>query len=403
MSDSGFPGAGRYMEGLSTAFAVTRGEEHSLVYANAAFRRLTGANGEVTIGCPLAGALSGPNTIALNALLDRVARTGVMARDERIDASDAGDPAWCFTVWPGAGNHGESGHLVIELRETTTAETTLALQRDLAGRMLVSALRERDLAERAEESARHAVLLADEAMALRAEAESANEAKSAFLGTMSHELRTPLNAIGGYVDLVDMGIHGPVTEAQHTALGRIRTNQQHLISLVSDVLNFALIGGGDVSYYMADVVASEILSDAFEMVEPLIRQKEIIFDGVTCDPEIVVRADQEKAKQVVVNILSNVVKFTPRGGRLVIDCVARDGVAVARFADTGIGIPPEKLEVIFDPFVQVRDGLAGRDAGVGLGLSISRDLARGMGGDLTVESVLGAGSTFTLTLPLASK
>jgi signal transduction histidine kinase len=219
---------------------------------------------------------------------------------------------------------------------------------------------------------------------------------------MSHELRTPLNAIGGYVDLIDLEIHGPVTEAQHVDLARIRSNQRYLMGLINDVLNFTKLGSGHLVYDIADIKAHAVLAASVALVEPLIVQKQLIYDGITCDRTTVVRGDQERVIQILVNLLSNAIKFTPRGGRLVINCAATEKMVRMHVCDTGIGIPPDKLEAIFEPFIQVKGGLTGPESGIGLGLAISRLLARAMHGDLTAESTLGEGARFTLTLPLST-
>ncbi|HEX6374066.1 MAG TPA: PAS domain-containing sensor histidine kinase [Longimicrobium sp.] len=237
----------------------------------------------------------------------------------------------------------------------------------------------------------------------RAAADEANHAKSSFLAVMSHELRTPLNAIGGYVQLMEMGIHGPVTEAQLGALERIGRSQQHLLRLINDVLNLARIESGRVEYMLEDVEIPELLAAVTPMVEPQMAAKGLAFQ-VEVGVPFPVRADREKVQQILINLLSNAIKFTPAGGRVSVDARAhesRPGVVSVRVSDTGIGIPPEKQASVFEPFVQVDMSRTRRSEGTGLGLAISRDLARGMGGDLEVESREGRGSTFTLTLPAA--
>jgi signal transduction histidine kinase len=234
----------------------------------------------------------------------------------------------------------------------------------------------------------------------RAAAEEANKAKSNFLAVMSHELRTPLNAIAGYVQLLEMGIHGPVTPEQLNALDRIERSQRHLLRLINDVLNLARIESGRVDYALEDVPLAEVVATVMPMVEPQLDAREIGW-RVDVDPALVVRADREKVQQIVLNLLGNAVKFTQPGGRVLVDADAENGRARLHVHDTGIGIPADKLGSMFEPFVQVDVSRTRRAEGSGLGLAISRDLARGMAGDLSVRSVEGRGSTFTLTLPCA--
>ncbi|HEX2202615.1 MAG TPA: ATP-binding protein [Longimicrobium sp.] len=238
--------------------------------------------------------------------------------------------------------------------------------------------------------------------AARAEAERANRAKSEFLAVMSHELRTPLNAIGGYAELMEMGIRGPLTPQQREDLRRIQTSQRHLLGLINEVLNYARLETGSVHYEMADVPLADVVAGAEALVAPQARAKALALAVAPFPPGLAVRADAEKVRQILVNLLSNAVKFTDRGGRVELSCEAEGERVRVLVRDTGIGIPADQLERIFEPFVQVRADLTRTAEGTGLGLAISRDLARGMGGDLTAESTLGAGSTFTLALPRAS-
>ena len=255
-------------------------------------------------------------------------------------------------------------------------------------------------AERAAAIERERLLAATEAA--RSEAEAANRAKSDFLAVMSHELRTPLNAIGGYAELMEMGIRGPVTPQQAEDLRRIQASQRHLLGLVNEVLNYARIETGSVHYELTDVPLGAVVASVEPLVAPQLAAKGLGYTVSKCDPQPVARADKEKVRQVLLNLLSNSIKFTERGGRVEVSCEARDGqVVVIQVRDTGVGIPPNELARVFEPFVQVNASLTRTQEGAGLGLAISRDLARGMGGDLTAESEPGVGSTFTLSLPAA--
>ena len=234
------------------------------------------------------------------------------------------------------------------------------------------------------------------------EAEDANRAKSDFLAVMSHELRTPLNAIGGYAELMELGIHGPITGEQLNALERIQRSQRHLLGLINGVLNYSRVEAGAVHYDIADVPLDETLASCEALIAPQVRSKGLALVNADCPPRATVRADREKLQQIVLNLLSNAVKFTAPGGRVEIVCaLLPNGLTSVRVSDTGRGIPPAQIERVFQPFVQVDAGLTRTAEGVGLGLAISRDLARGMGGDLTVESEPGRGSAFTLLVPSA--
>ncbi len=232
-------------------------------------------------------------------------------------------------------------------------------------------------------------------------ADDANRAKSAFLAMMSHELRTPLNAIGGYAQLLELELHGPITAAQREALDRIVRSQRLLLRLVNDVLNLARVESGRVDYRFADLALAEIVTAVMPMIEPQLDAKQISRE-ITIAPDLMVRADREKVEQIVLNLLTNALKFTPIGGRVTVSAESRredpDWVHL-HVQDTGIGIAPEMQAKIFEPFVQVDTGHVRRVEGTGLGLTISRDLARGMGGNLSLASTPGAGSTFTLSLP----
>jgi signal transduction histidine kinase len=560
----------RTMQQAPLPFAITRGAEHRLVYANSAFCRLAGiANGNA-LGVPIAGAFTGAEGRRLSGILDRAFRDGVELLDEALDPSGENASDILCSVWPVIAENGHTEALGIEIRESNSRDAAIDLQRQVAEQMLLGALRERGLADDAEAARRRAAFLAeagrllaesvdqsttlialtrlalptlgawcivdileednaihrlaiyhpdpekqklaeelesswtpepddplgapamlreqrtiaitddidetlaasahsprnllilrqlgigslltvplvarnrllgaitfinaqrggtfspedvqlaedvaargalaldnaqvyDMALVLQHSAETANRAKTAFLGAMSHELRTPLNAIGGYIDLLDMGLRGPVTEGQRLDFARVKTNQQHLSRLITEILIFVRVGSGRMAYTLADLKGCDAVQHAVELVEPLFAQKGLIFDGVSGDTSIVARADPERVTQILVNLLSNAIKFTPKGGHVSTYCSSTKDMVSLQVSDTGIGIAPDKHEAVFEPFFQLKEGLSDRESGVGLGLAISRDLARAMDGDLTVESVEGKGARFTLLLPRATQ
>jgi signal transduction histidine kinase len=571
MNDSRATGSfERYMELSPVAIAVTQGAAHTLVYANLAFRELAAVD-TASIGTPIADAIPGIRETGLVSVFDRALLTATTAPDVTVAIGNDSARSWHCKVWPEASAAGQAERLIVEMRESSYADKALALQREVAERMLLSSLKERDASYTAAKSSQRATFLAAEgrrlaesldelltreavaklalpalaawcivdvfdgagamqrvrivhpdavkqvflrdlegqwkpeandlfglpaamrsreptligadqvdaalneaahgtatlhvlravgfgalltvplvvreallgavtfvsdrggrdfsgedivlaedlavrsamaldsaklhgtALSLKTVAEKASRAKTDFLGAMSHELRTPLNAIGGYVDLLDMGLRGPMNAAQQIDLGRIRTNQRHLLSLITDLLNFVRLGSGRVTFATDDVVVHDVTSATVSMIGALFTQKGVECIHRGCDAGVVARADAEKVQQILINLLSNAIKFTPAGGCVTLACHVMGNTVRIEVADTGIGVPPDKLETIFDPFVQVKEGFAGKDIGIGLGLAISRDLARAMHGELELESELGRGSRFTLVLPRVTK
>ena len=269
---------------------------------------------------------------------------------------------------------------------------------------------ERD-ARIAAESAQHQAELAQcEAEQARDAAVYADMSKTSFLAAMSHELRTPLNAIGGYVELLEMGLRGPITSEQADDLKRIKASQGHLLRLITDVLDFAKLGAGQIELALDNLDLNALLRDTEVMVMPPIHARELDYTFKPCDERIVVRADAHRLQQILLNLLGNAIKFTEPRGTIRVTCdIANDEpthsgkpVARVRIQDTGRGIPEDRLDSIWQPFVQLGRKLNHPAEGVGLGLAISRDLARRLGGELRVISEIGRGSTFTLTLPIQS-
>jgi signal transduction histidine kinase len=240
---------------------------------------------------------------------------------------------------------------------------------------------------------------ATEAEAARREAEGANRSKSNFLAMMSHELRTPLNAIGGYTQLLQMGVHGPLTSDQQRDLARIERSQAHLLALITDILDFARIDAGRVQFNVRDILVDDVLASVEALATPLLRGRPLLFTCVRCPTSLAVRADRDKLCQVLLNLAGNAIKYTPDGGQVSVIAEAEDRAVHVRVQDTGPGIPNDQMGRIFEPFVQGERSLNRPDEGVGLGLAISRELVAGMGGTLSVASELGRGSVFVVTLP----
>ena len=275
------------------------------------------------------------------------------------------------------------------------ANVVITALRDEDGTLVGFAKVTRDLTER-----RAAEQRAIEDARRIALADAANRAKAGFLAAMSHELRTPLNAIGGYADLLILGLGGSVSEQQRSYLDRIRSSQQHLLGIINDILNFSKIEAGQIAYEVRPVDLQSVIEAVVPMVEPQLRAKELSLASRPVHG-VVALADRAKTEQVLLNLLSNAVKFTEPGGRIEVAARRAAGVVSIEVADTGIGVPAEYIDTIFEPFTQVGRSLTQQREGTGLGLAISRDMARAMSGDLTVESTPGKGSRFVLTLPAA--
>ena len=235
-----------------------------------------------------------------------------------------------------------------------------------------------------------------------AEADAANRAKSDFLTVMSHELRTPLNAIAGYSELLELGVHGELTPAQLEAVRRIRRSEHHLLSLINDVLNFARLDAGSVSFHITNVPVVDLFGGLDALIGPQLQARRVELAIEIEDESLAVHADAEKARQILLNLLSNAMKVTEPGGRISLHAAPAGDRVLLSVRDTGRGIPADQLARIFEPFVQLERTLTSGHEGVGLGLAISRDLARGMGGELGVESEPGHGSAFTLSLARAA-
>lgn len=367
----------------SSFLAVQRGPEHVYEWVNDAYHQLVGDRD--LLGKPVREALPEVVHQGFTDLLDGVLTTGepFIGREmpvvlARVPGAPQEERFVDFVYTPLTEADGTRSGIVTHGYDVT--EQVLA--RRQVERLLKESERERMDAE-----------------AARQEAESANRSKTEFLSAMSHELRTPLNAIGGYAELLEMGIHGPVTAAQHTALRRIVASQHHLLALIQDILSYARLEAGRLEFYPRPLRVSHLLAGVEPLLLPQAQAKGIALAIEPCDPDLGLVADEERIRQILLNLAGNAVKFTGPGGWIALACDADDHWARFRVRDNGCGIAKEDQGRIFDVFRQVGRRLNDPQEGVGLGLAISRDLATAMGGDLSVESTPGVGSTFTLRLP----
>ena len=256
-----------------------------------------------------------------------------------------------------------------------------------------------DLLALEKEARAHAENARGEAEVARAEAERANNSKTDFLAVMSHELRTPLTAIMGYEELLSDGITGPVTELQRQQLGRINASARHLLGLIDEILTFARVDIGRERVRWESISVNNTLADAATLVESMATAKKLRLAVTLLDEDQSIQTDGTKMRQMLVNLLSNGIKFTDKGD-VHLGCAVSNGILEVSIADTGCGIAAENIEFVFEPFWQAEQTATRKTGGTGLGLSVTRKLARLLGGDVTVASRLGSGTTFLLTLPM---
>ncbi len=286
--------------------------------------------------------------------------------------------------------------LVRARRDVARLDRALSQTRaDLARRSSqLSELVSEELAQRQRLSAKQAELEQQNSALGRA-----NDAKGAFLASMSHELRTPLNAVIGFSELLQEGVAGPVTDAQHGYLDDIRKSGRHLLAIIADILDYSKIEAGKLSLKTERVDLGQAVREAVDMVEGLARKKDVRVTGSMAAGTWVL-GDPVRLRQVALNLLSNAIKFTPSGGTIDVGVSRRAEVAELTVKDSGVGIAKDHHELIFEAFRQVDEGSARRHEGTGLGLALVRRILEAMHGHVTVDSELGHGSRFTVTLPL---
>ena len=369
---------------------ITIDAESRILSVNPATERIFGWSAQEMLGQPLTILMPADHTERHRVGMHRYLTTG------------ARHIPWTGVTLPGLRRDGRQFPMEVSFGEFlhNGQRVFSGFLRDISDRVAQQAALKRSAAdlERALATLAERVSDAEEA---RRTADSANQAKSQFLAVMSHELRTPLNAIGGYVELLESEVRGPITSLQREDLVRIGRAQARLLGLVTDVLEFARIEQGRLEFDLRDIPVNPLLSTLGPLVERQLSAKSLTYHCDPGPPEMHIWADQQKLEQILLNMLSNAVKFTPAGGRIDVWTDASAEAVRMHVRDTGVGIPADRLSAVFEPFVQVDSTLTRVHGGTGLGLAISQELAQGMGGLITVESTVGQGTTFTIALPTA--
>lgn len=375
------------------AYIVTD-DEGIIREANVAAVRLLDARLDRLIGSSLASFVSGPERREFRFTVSRV------ASGERPPGDDG---EWLLKLRPRGS-------------ETVEAACSAAPVHDSQGNLVSIRWILRDITSRtrAEQQARTLTMQLEQQLKQRTAAlAAANWAKAEFLAVMAHELRTPLNAILGYTELLEMGLSGPVNDVQASHLARIRSGGIRLVGLIDEVLDLGKVEAGQLRITHEKLPVVDAVNSALSLVIPQAAARGVrVENECSLNPEVTYVGDQTRLEQILLNLLSNAIKFTSPGGNVSISCElkshakgnerlseARGGWVVLRVGDTGIGMASQLLSRVFEPFVQLESPLTRTKGGSGLGLTISRRLARLMGGDLTVESEEGSGSVFTTWLP----
>ncbi len=362
--------------------------EGNLVLMNPPAERLLWANGD-------AQRLVQANDVLFSSFISNLYTTQTLRWREQLELSDpsTGQPLPVEAIAGRVISKGEMAGVVTILHDRSEALEKARLYEQVKRHS--DELREK-IREATTELSQQNELLRSQAIAL----EQASQAKSQFLANMSHELRTPLNAIIGYTNLFLQGVLGHLEKRQVEKIERVDANARHLVSLINDLLDITRIESGRMPVYTQAFELPELVSEVTRELEPLVSRSRLTVtcDGLTSLPPAT--SDRQKVKQIVLNLLSNAIKFTPEG-LIRIHCAhdrIHDTLEVT-VADTGIGIPADQQEQIFEEFRQLDDSSSRQYGGTGLGLAISRRLATLVGGTITLASSLGSGSTFTLTFP----
>jgi len=361
-------------------------QEGTIQEANAAAGDLLGVPSALLVKKPLLAYLDGEARREFESWVDRLTTAGCLDKWALVIEARNGSIVPMEATASRLGN-GSIGWLFRDTSVRRASEDSMhALNRSLNARV-AQRTRELEVALEGEQSARK-------------EAEAANRIKTELFARLSHEFRTPLHAVSGYLEILEQNIHGVLTADQRRDVERIHQAQELLLTLVNMILDFAKLEGGPIELSMAEIPIEETLRGAEALVAPQFAKKAIAYTHHPGEASATVFADREKVQQILLNLLANAMRFTPSGGAVDLDWRVENDALLVHVRDTGPGIPEEKAEQIFEPFVQLRAPGSVPSGGTGLGLPISRDLARAMGGDVRVTSSVGVGSVFTLLLPL---
>jgi PAS domain S-box-containing protein len=362
--------------------AVEPDEQFRFVSVNAAFLTATGLTHEQVIDKLVQEVIPEPAHDLVLGNYKQAARTKKMVAWEEVSVYPSGEKHGEVSMIPILDADGNCIHLIGTVHDITERVNAAKELRRFNTELEVR------VTERTEQ-------LSDALL----QAQEADRLKSAFLATMSHELRTPLNSIIGFTGVLLQGLAGPLNAEQEKQLGMTRDSARHLLALINDILDISKIEAGQLEVERAPFEMRVAIESAMRLIAPQAQKKGLALVASIAPNIGSVVGDRRRVEQILLNLLSNAIKFTERG-EVQLECRVRNGSLETSVRDSGVGIRPEDMEKLFQPFHQLETGLNRRHEGTGLGLAICRNLAGLLGGEIRAESEWDKGSVFTFTLPL---